>query len=86
MLEVLTPLETIPGNAISSLTSEQGERESNLVPSKIHDLMTIMTNPSASATLQEIKISGEQQGQTSLDILEKNAQHGRHEIESSRSI
>lgn len=71
VLEVLTPLETIPGNAISSLTSEQGERESNLVPSKIHDLMSIMTNPSASATLQEIKISGEQQGQTSLDILKK---------------
>ncbi|MBD0383526.1 Ger(x)C family spore germination protein [Paenibacillus sedimenti] len=69
VLEVLTPLENIPGNALSNLLSGQGNRQTNLVQSKLHEFISTMTNPSASATLPEIKIMGEQQGQVSLDAL-----------------
>ncbi|CAN7375423.1 Ger(x)C family spore germination protein [Paenibacillus sp. LjRoot153] len=71
VLEILTPLESIPGNAISNLVSEQADRLTNLVPSKMHELMTTMTNPTASSTVPEIKITGQREGQNSLDALKE---------------
>lgn len=71
VLEILTPVENIPGNAISNLTSGQGDKQTNLVQSKLLDLISTMANPSASSTLQEIKIMGEPEGQNSLDALKE---------------
>jgi spore germination protein KC len=71
MLEILTPVENIPAIAISNLISEQTDRQTNLVQVKIHELITTMTNPTASSTLQEIKIKGESEGQNSLDALKE---------------
>ncbi|CAN7758909.1 Ger(x)C family spore germination protein [Paenibacillus sp. LjRoot56] len=71
VLEILTPLESIPGNAISNLLSEQADRLTNLVPSKMHELMSTMTNPTASSTVPEIKITGQREGQNSLDALKE---------------
>ncbi|KRF06868.1 hypothetical protein ASG89_18660 [Paenibacillus sp. Soil766] len=71
VLEILTPLESIPGNAISNLVSEQADRLTNLVPSKMHELISTMTNPTASSTVPEIKITGQREGQDSLDALKE---------------
>lgn len=71
VLEILTPLENIPGNAISDLISGQGDKQTNLVQSKLIDLISTMTNPSASSTLPEIKITGEPEAQNSLDGLKE---------------
>lgn len=71
VLEVLMPLETNPGNAISNMISGQGDGQSSFTPSKAHELIYTMTNPSASAVLPEIKISGDEKKQTSLDALKE---------------
>ncbi|MDQ0886639.1 spore germination protein KC [Paenibacillus sp. V4I9] len=71
VLEILTPLENIPGNAISNLISRQGDKQTNLVQSKLHDLISTITNPYASSTLPEIKITGEPEGQNSQDELKE---------------
>ncbi|WP_051251437.1 Ger(x)C family spore germination protein [Paenibacillus harenae] len=71
VLEVLTPLESNPGNAIADLIGEQGEGHSSIAPSKVHELISAMMNPSASATLPEIKIAGEGKQQSSLDALKE---------------
>ncbi len=71
VLEVLTPLENIPGNAISNLLSGQGNQQSELAPSKLHEFISAMTTPSASAALLEIKVMGEPEGQKSLDALQE---------------
>ncbi|KRE69707.1 Ger(x)C family spore germination protein [Paenibacillus sp. Soil750] len=70
VLEILTPLESIPGNAISNLVGEQADL-TNLVPSKMHELISTMTNPTASSTVPEIKITGQREGQNSLDALKE---------------
>lgn len=71
VLEILTPLENIPGNAISNLISGEGNKQTKLVQSKLIDLISTMTNPSASSTLPEIKITGEQEAQSSLEALKE---------------
>ncbi|MGM0881610.1 MAG: Ger(x)C family spore germination protein [Bacillota bacterium] len=71
VLEVLTPLESNPGNAIANLISEHGDGQSSLAPSKVHELISTMTNPSASSILPEIKITGEGKRQASLDALKE---------------
>ncbi|QYR22371.1 Ger(x)C family spore germination protein [Paenibacillus sp. sptzw28] len=71
VLEVLTPLETIPGEAITNLVSEQLDGQSNLALSKMYELISIVANPTASATLQEIKIAGAHEGQASLKSLQE---------------
>ena len=71
VLGILAPLENNPGTAISNLLSGQGGKQTNIIQSKLHDLISTMTNPSASATLPEIKISGKTEGQNSLDALKQ---------------
>lgn len=69
VLEVLTPLENIPGNAISNLIKGEGHRQSVLVQPELHELITRMATPSMSATLPEIKVMGERESQISIEAL-----------------
>ncbi|WP_372662242.1 Ger(x)C family spore germination protein [Cohnella sp.] len=71
VLEVLTPLENIPGNTISNLLSGKGNRQSELAPSKLHEFIFAITTPSVSAALLEIKVMGEPEEQKSLDALQE---------------
>lgn len=71
VLEVLTTMDPVPGILISSLLSGQGGRQSNLAPSKMHEFISSVTNPTASAILSEIKVSGVPENQKSLDALKK---------------
>lgn len=71
VLEILTPLETNPGISMSNLISGQGDGQSTFTPSTIHELIFTMTQPPASATLPEIKITGDEKKQTSLDALKE---------------
>lgn len=71
VLGILAPLENIPGNAINNLLSRQGDKQINIIQSKLHDVISTMTNASASATLPEIKIGGETEKQNSLDALKQ---------------
>lgn len=71
VLEVLTPLENIPGKAISNLLNGEGNRQSVLVKPELHELISKMATPSMSATLPEIKVMGKPEGQVSLKALQE---------------
>ncbi|WP_223066755.1 Ger(x)C family spore germination protein [Paenibacillus caui] len=71
VLEVLTPMETLPGNAIANLINEKRDGMSNWVPSKIHDLIVTLAKPAAGAALPEIKISGNKEETKSLDAFKE---------------
>jgi spore germination protein KC len=71
VLEILTPFENNPGISIAKLVTGQGDGQSTFTPSTIHELIFTMTQPSASAILPEIKITGDEKRQTSLDALKE---------------
>lgn len=71
VLGILSPLENNPANAISNLISGQGDKQTNIIQTKLHDLISTMTNSTSSSTLPEIKIVGKSEKQNSLDALKK---------------
>lgn len=73
LLEVLTPLEKVPGNFMGQLLELGQSNLSNISNTKLHDFVSVLTNPTASATLPEIKIEGEQEEQTALNALQNTS-------------
>lgn len=71
MLEVLIPLEKIPGNAMDRLIMVGDTNLSFVQRIKLHDFISDMTTPPINAILPEIRISGEPSEQNSLEAVQK---------------
>ncbi|WP_010503069.1 Ger(x)C family spore germination protein [Paenibacillus elgii] len=71
LLRVLIPLEKIPGNAIDKMIQKGELGLSTIRKINLHEFISTAADPSASAILPEIKISGEPGGQSSLEALKK---------------
>lgn len=80
-LEVLTPLESIPGNAISNLINDRLDDQAKMTPSKMYQLILKLANPSASATMREIKLAGNPSGLRSLDALNTTTTEGKFKLD-----
>jgi spore germination protein KC len=71
IIEVLTPLERVPGNTLNSLLKGVGGEPYYAFESEMHSLITILGKPTGSVIVTEIRISGDQKEQTSLEALGK---------------
>lgn len=71
LLEVLIPLEKVPGNAISNMLKGVEKNLSLFKKIKLQDFIIAMTSPSAIAILPEVKVSGDLENQKTLDALQK---------------
>lgn len=72
VLEILTPIEKIPGNTIRKILETEEASLSIIRSVNIHEFMsTLASSPSTSAILPGIKVSGEQRMQTVLEALQK---------------
>jgi len=70
VLEVLTNVERLPGNAIHQMIEGAG-RSSSVVPSKMHELVTSLLGPSMSAAVPEITVSGDLEKQNGSQAIQK---------------
>ncbi|WP_064202056.1 hypothetical protein [Brevibacillus brevis] len=71
LLEVLTPIERIPGNAIDKVLKGGETNLSILRRVKLHEFISSLTNPTLGAVLPQVEITGDQKVQTSLDSLKE---------------
>lgn len=69
LLEVLIPLEKITGNAIQRVITQGEENLSQVKNMKLIDFASMIANPHRSAMAPELKVSGDQEEQSSLDAL-----------------
>ncbi|WP_309118120.1 Ger(x)C family spore germination protein [Paenibacillus sp.] len=70
ILEVLTNLERLPGNAVHQLVEGAGKGDS-IVPSKMHELVTTLMGPTGTAVIPEIHVSGNLEKQTGSQAIQK---------------
>ncbi|MGK5511213.1 Ger(x)C family spore germination protein [Brevibacillus formosus] len=71
LLEVLTPIERIPGNAIDKVLKVGETNLSILRRVKLHEFISSLTNSTLGAVLPQVEITGDQKVQTSLDSLKE---------------
>lgn len=69
LLEVLIPLEKISGNAIQRVITQGQENLSQVKNIKLIDFASMVANPYQSAMAPELRVSGNQEEQSSLDAL-----------------
>lgn len=69
LLEVLIPLEKITGNAIQRVITQGQENLSQVKNIKLIDFASMIANPYRSAVVPELKVSGDQEEQSTLDAL-----------------
>lgn len=80
-LQVLTPLETIPGNAISNMLNDRLDDQPKMTLSKMYQVMLTLANPTASATMRELKLIGNGSKQQSLDALKTTKNEGKLKLD-----
>lgn len=69
LLEVLIPLEKITGNAIQRVITQGQENLSQVKNMKLIDFASMVANPYQSAMAPELRVSGDQEEQSTLDAL-----------------
>ncbi|MGE7823836.1 Ger(x)C family spore germination protein [Paenibacillus sp. NPDC093718] len=69
LLEVLIPLEKITGNAIQRVITQGQENLSQVKNIKLIDFASMVANPYKSAMAPELRVSGNQEEQSTLDAL-----------------
>lgn len=69
LLEVLIPLEKITGNAIQRVITQGQENLSQVKNIKLIDFASMVANPYKSAMAPELRVSGNQEKQSTLDAL-----------------
>ena len=69
LLEVLIPLEKITGNAIQRVITQGQENLSQVKNMKLIDFASMVANPYQSAMAPDLRVSGDQEEQSTLDAL-----------------